>query len=87
MHRLVYVKSCLHRSIGVRFDDGTSGDFRLSEPFRGVAELLNDPAVFATAHAIDDGMAIGFDGCSYDICAQAVYELVAKSHAVGSAAA
>ena len=63
----------------VKFDDGIEGTFRIDDPFIGVAQPLNEQRTFASAKIIDEGYAIGFDGCDYDICSRWIYQQIAPS--------
>jgi len=74
-----------YRVLQVEFDDGTEGTIRIDDAFIGVAQPLGDPKLFATARIIDDGYAIGFDHCEYDICARWIYQQISESLSHASA--
>lgn len=63
----------MYRNLFLKFDDGTEVIFVIEDEFAIIPEPPNDPKVFSTAKIIDDGCAIGFENCDYDICAQHVY--------------
>lgn len=85
MRRVVGVDASEFRKLRLEFDDGLRGELLVTEPFVGAAVALNNSTVFASAHAIDGGHGIGFDGCSYDICAQAAYEEIFSHNAAAVA--
>jgi hypothetical protein len=65
--------------IHVVFADGIEGSVRINDEFSGVALPLKEPQEFASAHIIDDGYAIGFKSCEYDICSQWIFEQISKT--------
>ncbi|MFH1760668.1 MAG: hypothetical protein ABIA63_06165 [bacterium] len=63
--------------IEIEFNDGKKGIINFKdEEFYGVSEPLLDSKIFNTATIIDDGMAIGFEQCEFDICANWAYDTI-----------
>jgi hypothetical protein len=79
MQKILKVSVPEHRKLKVEFDDGTEGVLRIDDTFTGVAQPLTDQRLFASAKIIDEGYAIGFDGCEYDICSSWIYKQIAPS--------
>jgi hypothetical protein len=79
MNRIIKVSVPEYRKLHVEFEDGTEGIIKIEDIFVGVAQQLTDPQCFAKAKIIDDGYAIGFDNCEYDICSSWIYTEIAPS--------
>ncbi|MDD5672968.1 MAG: DUF2442 domain-containing protein [Chitinivibrionales bacterium] len=85
MHKILIISVPEYRKIHLKFDDGTEGIVRIDDDFIGIALPLQEPRVFATARIIDDGYAIGFENCDYDICAGWAYAQIAPAMPVTAA--
>jgi hypothetical protein len=79
MQKIIKVSVPEYRKLQVEFADGTEGILRIDDTFIGVAQPLTDPRLFATAKVIDEGYAVGFDGCAYDICSSWIYAEIAPT--------
>jgi Protein of unknown function (DUF2442). len=79
MQKIIKVSVPEYRKLHVEFEDGIEGSLRIDDDFIGVAQKLNDPRCFANVKIIDDGYAIGFDDCEYDICSSWIYAEIAPS--------
>jgi hypothetical protein len=79
MRKIIKVTVQEYRILHVEFDDGVVGSVRIDDTFFGVAQPLVDPHLFASAKIIDEGYAIGFDECEYDICSSWLYGQIAAS--------
>ena len=79
MRKIIKVSVPEYRKLHIVFDDGTQGMVRIDDMFIGVAQPLTDPQWFATAKVIDEGYAIGFEGCEYDICSSWIYAQIVPS--------
>ena len=79
MRKIIKISVPEYRMLRVEFDDGTVGTVRIDDAFVGVAQPLLNQRVFATAKIIDEGYAIGFDNCEYDVCSGWLYEQLVAS--------
>jgi hypothetical protein len=79
MKKIIRISVPEYRKLHVEFEDGTEGDIQINDMFIGVAQPLTDPQRFAEAKIIDDGYAIGFDDCEYDICSAWIYNEIFPS--------
>ena len=79
MKKIIKVSVPEYRKLHVEFEDGIEGILRIDDDFTGVAQPLIDPRRFAQVKIIDDGYAIGFDDCEYDICSSWIYAEIAPA--------
>lgn len=78
MYKIIAVSVPEYRKIHVTFADGAEGTIVIDDDFHDAGKPLGDPDVFASAHIIDEGYAIGFANCEYDICASWAYAQVSS---------
>jgi len=78
MDKIINVSVPCYRELSIRFESGLEGTITIDDQFYGVAKPLEDPQLFATAHSIDEGMAIGFNGTPYDICGEYIRQLISQ---------